>query len=668
VALLTRQCIEQIRLRADIVEVVGRVVKLTRAGREWKGLSPFTNEKTASFYVMPEKNAFYCFSSGQGGDVFRFVMLTEKLEFGETALVLAERFGVPLEYEDGSAPRGPSRSLKQALREIHNYAADFFHAALKSPREDAAEVRAYWEEKRGFPLSLAEEFLIGYAPPDGGKLKERLLKKGFEADALRQSGLFHAPDYRPDPRDWKHRFTGRLMVPIRDFSGQIIAFTARQLPQTPESDPAHAAKYVNSPTTPLFEKRQMLFNLDRARLAVEEQGRFTLVEGQLDALRCWETGIKAAVAPQGSAITTEQMMLLKRYSPRLDVVLDGDRAGRNAALKMLPLALGAELEVRFVVMPEGADPDDFLREKGADGWAALQTTAEDAMPFAAQALLPGGADASPRDKAAALRQMCEILASCESETARSAYLEDAIPALHLNRQAALADAAKFFSHRDRREASRQKAQTRPAPPPEPNVEYVEGEVVELPVDLPPERPTVIQFSKATISLAEEHEKPLLRTGRERVSQLTGPETDLLSLLLLDDHWGEEFLRACPGLADWAGTSLAGQLLARFLVLVESGEWEGAASLEAHLETDAERDLVYRLIARPISDKCAHRDIAAQRLHALHLQHLEREQCALRTALPSLPPEALEGHMRALAELKTSRLSAQPPVLHSPASA
>ena len=642
---LTRDCLDDIRLRADIVDVCGQVVRLTRAGSEWKGLSPFTTEKTPSFYVIPNKAMFYCFSSGTGGDVFKFVMLTEKLEFYEAAVALAERYQVELRHEDGAAPRGPSRSLKQALRDMHSYAADFFHAALKSDREDAAAVRLYWEEKRNFPLGVAEEFSIGYAPPDGGKLKERLLKKGFEPEALKQSGLFHAPDYRPDPRDWHPRFRGRLMIPIRDATGQVIAFTARQLAQTPESDPAHAAKYVNSPTTPLFEKRQMLFNLDRARKAVDETGAFTLVEGQLDAVRCWHAGVKAAVAPQGSAVTSEQMMLLKRYATRLEVVLDGDRAGRNAALKVLPLALAAELDVRFIPLAEGTDPDDFLAAHGLAGWEGLRSQALGAMEFAAGAVLPQGAEASPRERANALLQVCELLSSCESETARLGYLDEAIDALRLDRRAARADAAQFFDRRAKRDA-RRTAPGAPAPP---------GAVP------PPAQPAVIPVGSVAFRFLRPEEKEAHKAGRARVSGLTPPEHDLLWLVLHDDRWGSEWLNACPGLAAWCGSSTEGRLLARFLSLVEAGEFD-PRNLEPHLESEKEQNVAYRLLATPLPDHVSPPSLASARLHALQQQFLREQIAVCKERLPSASGGVPASILSDLQNLKRTLLAARPPEL------
>ena len=416
---------------------MAREVQLKRAGRNWVGLSPFQNEKTPSFNVLPERGIFKCFSTGLAGDIFKFVQELEHVSFVEAVELLAERFNQPLEYEKGAGPKPEERSLKRQLLELHEYAADYYHEAFLADHPEAAECRAYWTEKRGFSIDLAKEFKIGFAPVKSQKLNQRLLKKGFTEKTLRDCGLFYARDYDPDPLKFRPRFRGRLMVPIRDRQGQIIAFTARQLELTPEDDPAHQAKYINSPGTALFSKSHILFNLDRAREAVRETDRFVMVEGQLDAIRCWHEGIRETIAPQGTSITPEQLALLRPFTSKLTVVLDGDKAGQKAALRMLPLALGVGLELTFAALPADQDPDSFLQSKGPEAFANLIDDAEPAMPFTARALLPD--DASAQDRAHVIQELAQILAPCESDVARIAYFEEAIEVLPLDAAAARRD-------------------------------------------------------------------------------------------------------------------------------------------------------------------------------------------------------------------------------------
>ncbi len=446
--LISRQSIEDLKLRINILDVVSPVVSLKRAGKNFVGLSPFSNEKTPSFYVLPDKGIYKCFSSGNAGDIFKFVEETEKLSFVEAVEALAERFNIPLQYEGGSGPNREERSLRRELLEIHEYATDFFHQCFLGKDPDAAYARSYWEQSRGFPLDLAKDYRIGFAPANGHELNALLLKKGFSHKAIRDCGLFYDQERQPDPLHLRNRFRGRLMVPIRDTQGQVIAFTARQLEVTPEDDRTRAAKYINSPETPLFHKSNLVFNLERARTAVDAQGHFVLVEGQLDAIRCWHAGIEATIAPQGTSITIEQMRLLRRHSSELVVILDGDSAGHKAALRVLPLALSAGIEPRFAALPTGEDPDSFIVAHGSAAFRDLIESAQSAMTFAARALLPE--DPSPRDRANAMNALFQILVECDSEVAREAYLDEAVYSFGIEPGAARRDFDRFLIRTRRR--------------------------------------------------------------------------------------------------------------------------------------------------------------------------------------------------------------------------
>ena len=428
--MIAQSSISQVRREVNIYDVVSPVVQLKRAGRQFRGLSPFTQEKTPSFYIDPEKNVFYCYSSSQGGDVVRFVQLYEHLNFGEAVEALAERFHIALEYEKGDARNQGNRSLRKELLDLHAWLGDFYWQQFKADTSIAKAVRQYWTDQRGFPLDLAETYHIGFAPPGGDALAAALRKQSFGLEALRVSGLFYLDKRKAfDLRRLRPRFRGRLMVPIRNYQGQVIAFCGRQLDVTPADDPAHAAKYINSPETSLFHKGGTVFGLDVAReqlqsLPSDARASFVLVEGQLDALRCWQHGITNAVAPQGTAVTEGQLYLLKRYADHLDCVLDGDAAGQRAALRLLPIALKVGLEVRFLPLPGGADPDSLLREGGPAAFAALSKASLSAMSFAAQTLL-GGPNPSPMQCNKVRQQIFAMIAECDQEDLRQYYLQEA---------------------------------------------------------------------------------------------------------------------------------------------------------------------------------------------------------------------------------------------------
>jgi DNA primase len=343
-------CVRDLKLRVNIVDVISRVVTLRKAGARFKGLCPFHTEKTPSFNVDADKGFFKCFGCGKAGDAIAFVRETEQLSFTEAIETLGKRFGVVIEYEEGSGPTKEERSLRQELFDLHEQAVEHYTQVFRAKSATGDYMRRYWTEARRFTAELAEEFRIGAAEPDDTGLAAALMKRRFSEDALRQSGLFFVREHSAlTLNSLRPRFRGRLMIPIRDHQGRVVAFTARQTTLTPEDDPAREAKYVNSPETPIFTKGHLLFNLDRAReVAGKENQPFVLVEGQLDALRCWSVGLKTAIAPQGTAITDAQLLLLRRYQTRVECFFDGDSAGQKAALRFLPLALKAGLEVRFL--------------------------------------------------------------------------------------------------------------------------------------------------------------------------------------------------------------------------------------------------------------------------------------------------------------------------------
>lgn len=531
---ISRETIESIK-QIPLYEVVSPVVKLARSGRNWVGLSPFSDEKTPSFYVISDKNFFKCFSSGLAGDAIRFVQETENLTFVEAVETLAERFSIQIQYSRGEGPSQEERSLRRQLLDLHDYATNYFHEQFMGDTDTGREIREYWTQERGFSLDLAKRFKVGFAPPEGQQLNELLLKKGFFAQALEQSGLFYPRGGSRHAGSWKNRFRGRLMIPIRNFQDQVVAFTARQLKMTPESDPTSKAKYINSPETPIFVKGNMLFNLNEARLVVKETDRFLMVEGQLDALRCWDSGFKEAVAPQGTSVTLEQFKLLKRYADRVDVLLDGDQAGQNAALRLLPIALRTGIDLRVMALPPGNDPDTLLKKNGSQALGDIEKSATSGIRYAAQAIIPS--NPSPQQRNKALEVLFEHLLECESEVLREACLEEAIAELNVPPAAARRD---FQRYRQRQQ-----------------------------------RPVARKFGESKKKASSEQKK------------LTNTESDLLWIVLQNANWAEALAAVIDH--DWIdSTKLEGKVLARILNEAQAGNWEGVDFIDELLENDDER--------------------------------------------------------------------------------
>ena len=560
-----------------MVDIVSPYVQLKRAGRSWKGLSPFSTEKTPSFYVHPDRGFYKCFSTGEGGDAFSFVMKMENLEFIEAVEFIAKKYNITLEYEEG----GPSReemSLRKQIFELHEMACDWFHRQLLESNE-AAPVRKYWKEQRGFTGETAKEFKIGYAPAAQNAFALFCKEKGVSIAAMHQSGLFFARDREQEHSYFKSRFRGRLMIPIRDVQGRVVAFTARQLEQTPQDDPAREAKYVNSPETPIFHKGRILFGLDHARTHLKEGDSFLMVEGQLDAIRCWTVGLHTAVAPQGTAITDEQLTLLRRYDPAsVECLLDGDSAGRKAALRALPLAFKAGLEFRYLLLPEKADPDDLLREQGAAALKPLRQQAKNGIELSISESLPQDRTPSTRDKTVALRNVFELLTHVPSEVAREDYIQTASRLLNVDPQAAL---------RDYNQAARQ-------------------------------RPT-----------ANTQNRPQATPEATKDPLLTQATWELLWLVL--HH--SEYARALSDLIDyeWINTKTpAGQLLSRLLAELREGLIEDSSEIEGLIESTEDRQLLADIHSRDleVEEPKEHIEICLKRLfrkhHETRIKELEQK--------------------------------------------
>jgi DNA primase len=351
--------LERIR-NLPILDVVSPYVHLTRTGSRWRGLSPFTHEKTPSFFVHPDKNFFKCFSSGYAGDVFKFIQLNENLSFPEAVECLANRFGIPMEYQNRHAQIHPP-SLKKEWYELYEAVHRHFVDRFRDDRDATSErTRRYWTEERQLSLDSAETFGIGFAPVPADDLWKALIYRHFRPELLRQSGLFYTSSHASTGVPYS-RFRGRLTIPIRDIQGRVIAFSGRQLPflEVP-SDPARDAKYINSPETLLFSKGKVLFNLDRARLELNGERNFFLVEGPLDVVRCHENHLATAIAPQGTGITEAQLQLVRRYNAPVICFLDGDVAGKKSGLRLFSLGLKVGVPMHFWILENEKDPDTFL--------------------------------------------------------------------------------------------------------------------------------------------------------------------------------------------------------------------------------------------------------------------------------------------------------------------
>ncbi|MBV8850588.1 MAG: DNA primase [Methylobacteriaceae bacterium] len=352
--------LDEIRARLPVSEVARQRVRLKKEGREWRGLSPFNAEKTPSFFVNDQKGFFHDFSSGKHGDAFKFVMETEGVSFPEAVERLAAMAGIPLPTP---SPDQDAREKKRAsLVEVLEIATQFFEARLTD--KAGAHARAYLAGRQVTP-ALQKEFRLGYSPADRYAVRDHLAGRGVDREAMIETGLLvHGEDIAV-PYD---RFRERIIFPIQDRSGRVIAFGGRALEKDVQ------AKYLNSPETPLFHKGQCLYNHHRARKAAHESSRVVVVEGYMDVIAMAGAGIAECVAPLGTALTPEQCELLWRMAEEPILCFDGDKAGRKAAYRAIDTALplmSVGRSLRFALLPEGVDPDDLARSSGPAGVADL---------------------------------------------------------------------------------------------------------------------------------------------------------------------------------------------------------------------------------------------------------------------------------------------------------
>src|SRR3954464_2859090 len=420
----TPQFLDELRARLPVSEVVGRRVKLKKAGREFKGLSPFQQEKTPSFTVNDQKQFYHDFSTGKHGNIFDFVMETEGVSFPEAVERLASMAGMPLPAVTPDAARHEQR--RKTLYDVMELAAKFFADTLAS--RGGAKARGYLGDRAISPATQVQ-FRIGYAPNERFALKEHLGAAGVSTEDMVEAGLLIGGDDIPVPYD---RFRDRVMFPITTLRGRVIAFGGRALEKDAQ------AKYLNSPETPLFHKGDNLYNLASARLAVHTAGKSTqaaqnngarlvVVEGYVDVIAMVGAGFPASVAPLGTALTENQLALLWKMADEPILCFDGDKAGQKAAWRAADLALPHLLpgkSLRFALLPEGQDPDDLARSGGRGAIEEVISATRGLADVIWAREVEGGTFATPERRAALEKRIGELSAGIRDEVVRRYYRQD----------------------------------------------------------------------------------------------------------------------------------------------------------------------------------------------------------------------------------------------------
>ena len=421
--------VQQVRAQTDILAVVQGYVPLKRKGNRYWGCCPFHNEKTASFSVVPNDGFFYCFGCHAGGDAFKFLSLIEQITWFEAVKRQAEQLGIPLPAEKRD-PREETRLRElDDLRRVNALARDFFHNCLTVTRYGAAG-RDYLAG-RGITAEAIVRYGIGFAPDAWAKLSDAFQKRGIPEHLLVTAGLSVKRERGGGVYD---RFRNRVIIPIADERGRIVGFGGRALG---DAQP----KYLNTAETPVFNKRRLLFGLDRAHRAIATEGAAIVVEGYMDAIAAWEAGVANVVATLGTSFTEGHAALLLRRAPRIVFCYDSDTAGQEATLRALAAVRGSAAEVRVLLLPDGKDPDEYVRTHGAE---AFRTLVETAVPVPAFHLhhIRARMEESVDGRRAALRAMLPVLATLDP-VARSAYVRRTAAELFLD-EGVVTDALRGF--------------------------------------------------------------------------------------------------------------------------------------------------------------------------------------------------------------------------------
>ncbi|MCC7356021.1 MAG: DNA primase [Candidatus Doudnabacteria bacterium] len=342
------QVLQDIKDRIDVVDLIGSYIQVKRSGTNFKAVCPFHNEKSASLMVSPQKQIWHCFGCGEGGDIFGFVMRQENIDFKQALEILANKAGVKLPEYSGANKEDDA--LKQLITRINNFAAKFYNKQLVSETSGASALK--YIKDRGLTDETIKDWEIGFSPDDFHTLEKELSKKGVEADALVKAGV----SVRSDKGGIYDRFRNRVMFPIHNYFGDVVGFSAR----TMEAD-ANTAKYINSPETLVYNKSKVLFGLYRGKEAIRQAGEAVVVEGQMDCIQAHQAGFKNVVATSGTALTSDQLRMLKRLADTVKFCFDADNAGMIATHRIGQLAIQLGIKLQIIVLPKGKDPDELIK-------------------------------------------------------------------------------------------------------------------------------------------------------------------------------------------------------------------------------------------------------------------------------------------------------------------
>ena len=454
--MIPQETVDQIMNAAVIEDVVGDHVELKKSGSSLRGLSPFTNEKTPSFYVLPAKGIFKCFSSGKGGNVVSFLMELEKASYPEALRMLAQRYNIEVEEKAPTPEELAAATAKESLSNLVAWASKWCMDQMRNTDAGKAIGRSYFVE-RGFRDDVLDTFMIGYSPDSWDAMATAAQEAGYTPEKLVEAGLCKQRD---DGSLWDF-FKGRVMFPIRDVTGRVIGFGGRTL-----TTDKKVAKYFNSPESILYNKSKVLYGMHLAKQPINKEERCFLVEGYTDVMAMHQAGVENVVSSSGTALTAGQIHLIRRFTKNVTVIFDGDAAGIRASLRGIDMLLAEGMSVKVVLLPDGDDPDTYAKKVGSDALhRAIHEDAQDFLQFKAK-LLSDEAGSDPLKRADMIRSVVTSIAAIPDAIQRSVYLQSSASQLHMDENVLGTEVAKIL-HEQSKAAAKRAAKSSPygTPPP-----------------------------------------------------------------------------------------------------------------------------------------------------------------------------------------------------------
>ncbi len=444
--MITRNTIDKVFETARVEEVIGDFVQLKKAGSNFKGLSPFTDEKTPSFMVSPVKQIWKDFSTGKGGNAISFLMEHEHYSYPEAIRYLAKKYNIEIEETEQSDEQKEQQNERESMYLVSEYARNYFHDILLNTQKGKAIGLSYFKE-RGFTDETIETFELGYGLDDWSALTDTAIKKGYQLEFLEKTGLTIVKDNKQFDR-----FRGRVLFPIHSMSGRVLGFGGRIL-----SNEKKAAKYLNSPESEIYHKSKILYGIHQAKQTIAKEDNCYLVEGYTDVISFYQTGIKNVVASSGTALTSDQIRLVSRLTQNITVLFDGDAAGIRASIRGIDLILEQGMNVKVVAFPDGEDPDSFAKNNSLEELQQyLKEHSQDFIQFKVS-LLMDEAQNDPVKKASLIRDIVLSISKIPNNIQREIYVQECSRIMDISEKVLFSELAQL-SKRELRDASKKSAQ------------------------------------------------------------------------------------------------------------------------------------------------------------------------------------------------------------------